>query len=69
MTFADFQSDGTTPDSNETLKILHKAGAIDELNSFKTWGCKLSGPGALCGFSLISDSNRGHYSNAGLICK
>ena len=32
----------------------HKAGAIDELNSFKTWGCKLSVPGDLCGFSLIS---------------
>ena len=38
----------------EALKILHKAGAIDELNSFKTRGCKLSGPGALSGFSLIS---------------
>ena len=54
MTFADFQSDGTTPDSNEAFKILHKAGAIDELNSFKTWGCKLSVPGDLFGFSLIS---------------
>ena len=33
MTFADFQSDGTTPDSNEAFKIVHKAGALDELNS------------------------------------
>ena len=54
MTFADFQSDGTTTDSNEAFKILHKAGAIDELNAFKTLGCKLSVPGDLCGFSLIS---------------
>ena len=56
VTFAVFQSRGTSPISILALKISHNGEAIDEATSLNIEELKLSIPGALVGFIFESFS-------------
>ena len=56
VTFALFQSRGTSPISVLPLKISHNGEAIDEATSLNIKELKLSIPGALFGFIFESFS-------------